>query len=54
MTREELENKQAKLRIELMDLEELDHWTDTEMGEYLRLKQEYFKVLNQLNEGVVE
>ena len=50
MTREELEDKQARLRIQLMDLELLDTWTDVEKEEYLKLKVEYFKVLNQLNE----
>lgn len=50
MTREQLEDKQARLRIQLMDLEMLEVWTDVEKEEYLKLKVEYFKVLNQLNE----
>lgn len=54
MTKAQLEDRQAQLRIELMDLEDLEVWSDYEKEQYLKLKQEYFKVLNQLNEGVME
>ena len=48
MTKENLLERQAQLRIELIDLENLDKWSSDEMEEYLKLKTEYFKVLNQL------
>lgn len=50
----ELENEMARIRVELLDLESLDIWSDYEKERYLLLKQEYFKLLNQMNEGVVE
>ena len=48
MTKEILLERQVQLRIELIDLENLDKWSSDEMEEYLKLKTEYFKVLNQL------
>lgn len=48
MTKENLLERQAQLRIELIDLENLDKWSSDEIEEYLKLKTEYFKVLNQL------
>ena len=54
MTREQLETKQAQIRIELMDLESLEVWSDYEKDQYLKLKTEYFKILNQLESGVIE